>query len=664
VNHPIQREPDPRVFGVLHLTGQGWSVLAARTGESGQPTIIAAELFPPGRSGEIEPWLERHNVGEVICVLPAASVICRTCSLPDAPLEQLMPALRLQAEAHLLGIAPPHRLAMAVLDQAAGETSRTGLVLAWPPSAKVEPPPVSSRRHVSYVPDVACLAALLNGLRPAEPLMWVDRVSGSLALALTHASGAVFRSLREDAEDTAEWRAGVGRVLAETALNAGHGGAFVEDLVRRTTERLASTGQDPSVLLMPAEMLAVTAERLGEQSSPHDGEWWSRFGVAAGAVIARSVGGLTSLTRMRADAPAEQPSLVRKVTEALSNPATARRVVIAALLLLLLGPPALSALRLAVLSLRYPDDKLKSQLRQVHETSSRLIVYGELERTTWSATKILADISCNTPEGIELESIRINQGMFTVQGRALPRDGISARELVALMQKQLHDSGIFDNLTLNWGDADSYDHYQFQLTARIRNPYHRPTYGVEQDFGQWTVVHRRDGVRPEAAASSASAAAGRVSIPSADKPDHVDEVALADAGLHAGSTRNDAAPDRVANDEAAAGRAERGESIVRSPRTPPGAGNGASPIYGDAGRRDERGPTGLAPSVDIPPPLTESQVQALTDAEVMEMLGQVSRARNAARTRGDAELAERLKRDFDMLMDRRRGADAAAKGGA
>jgi hypothetical protein len=77
----------------------------------------------------------------------------------------------------------------------------------------------------------------------------------------------------------------------------------------------------------------------------------------------------------------------------------------------------------------------------------------------------------------------------------------------------------------------------------------------------------------------------------------------------------------------------------------------------------------LALSGAAPPPLNADMVNALTDAEVVDLLRTVSQARATARAHGDEVLSRRLALDFDMLMQRRRGvavedapdeADAAA----
>jgi hypothetical protein len=215
MNH-VKKTPtitsDPQILGVLHRTGRTWrAVVAAR--KNGQPEILAAREFPPDRLARLDEWLDEKNVGAVLCVLPAGSVICRTFSLPDAPPEQLEQALRLQAEAHLLGIAPPHRLGMAVLPNASGETTRTGLVLAWPEPAVFPVPP--TRRPMEFIADVGAIAALLNGHRPNESMLWLDREDGSVAMAITHSGGAIFRATREESASTEQWQRSVGRIRAE-----------------------------------------------------------------------------------------------------------------------------------------------------------------------------------------------------------------------------------------------------------------------------------------------------------------------------------------------------------------------------------------------------------------------------------------------------------------
>ena len=79
------RQSDPGVLAVLHLAGAGWHVLIADT-RAGRPEVTATRDFAASEAEAIGPWVDEHRADEAIVVLPAASVICRTCPLPDARL--------------------------------------------------------------------------------------------------------------------------------------------------------------------------------------------------------------------------------------------------------------------------------------------------------------------------------------------------------------------------------------------------------------------------------------------------------------------------------------------------------------------------------------------------------------------------------------------------
>lgn len=296
-------------------------------------------------------------------------------------------------------------------------------------------------------------------------------------------------------------------------------------------------------------------------------------------------------------------------------------------------------------------------------------------------TKMLADIACNTPEGIELEQVRITPNRtFTVNGRAIPADDRSATEVVTLMQDHLRQSGIFNEITLNWGDSDSFGHYSFELTARLHRPYFQYEYPVELDFGKYTMVDRRDGRMPGESGSggpladalamnelgSASDAAARSLEMKPDQPGsrrgddgsdfrapgngrtNIDRSAeqaerLADAG-----TAREVKPPAADSEKLNRSSGPSGSRISR-PFSP-----GRTP-YGDAGRiGDGSESVTMPPSEQIPEPLTEQQVNAMSVSEAREALLKVSTARRYARHRSDEELKERLEREFDWLMNRMR----------
>jgi Tfp pilus assembly protein PilN len=639
VSSPEHHPSDPAVLAVVHRAADGWRGLVAST-DGPRPRVIDTAEFSDGRA--LPAWLREHGAGGVLCVLPASTVICRTMTLPDAGDEQLDQALHLQAEAHLVGIAPPHRMGMAVLPGAPGETSRCGIVLAWPEAATFDPPPVATT--IEYAADVAALAALLDDDRPADPLMWVDRGDGSVALALSHANGAVFRAARENADSVADWTRQVSRVLAETALSVGHTPAFVDSAVEAVRGRLASLNGTTEALVIPRDIIEAAVPRL--DGAPGDPRWWSEYGVAAGALLART-GRLAPLTHLRSAPPREAPSRSRELVERLSRPRTAAFALLACALVLLLGPLVVHGLRLQILSLRHPD--LDEQLAAVEDARRQRAMYEELDRRAWPMTKLLSDIACNTPRGIELETLRITQGeIFTVSGLAKPVDGRTAAQVVEQMLANLNDSAIFADVGYTLRDGNAYGAFEFDLSANVVKPTRINEYPEELDYGRWTLAMRRDGEQP----GDGTAPAGADDADATPAPDEVADATPPVAGTTEPAGDTPTALVR-ADDDAAAARPTNGAG--RTPRTGRRP-TGDAPEAGSRSAMGERSTSGIAPSQDIPEILTPDQISALTVDEARDRLGRVAAARRYAR--GDDELQTQLKEQFELLMERVRKGDA------
>lgn len=592
-------------------------IVAARNGRA---SILEAQEYPAERVGEMEARLTAARAARLICVLPAASTVCRTVTLPSAEPDQLQQALQLQAETHLPADAAPYRTAMTVLPPAPGETSRTGILMFWPPTAMISAPPVNGR-PITYTPAVTALVALLDGLRPADPLMWLDRADGAFALAIAHPNGAVFRAAREAAGSAEDWTRRLTAALAETALNSGHTGAFVDSLVQSQEPVIASVEKDGAALIAPPELIDAARDRLdGAGAEPG---WWRRFGVLAGAALA-ATGDLAPLTSML-DAPAlEKPSMVTRTAEALSRPRNALLTVAVCLLLLALAPVAASGLRLGLLNLRYPD--IAEQERAIEQKRQQLEMYRALEREASSASKLLSDIVCNTPEGIELEKIDLKRDnksfTFTVRGEARPHGEFStAQEVVAIMQERLRESGIFGTPSLGLDDSNAYGHYQFELTAEIEHPHRRQKIepGGVLDFANWTLADRQRGQGPRIAS-------GTPPPPGGSEPETATDRVVVGPG----------------NDETRAGT-EPGGSSRRTLRTPPREG-----VLDHGDRSEDNVPERLAP----PPALTEAQINAMTIEEVKAHLPKIATARRHARDSDDEDLKERLQDEFQLLMDR------------
>jgi hypothetical protein len=614
VNRNQTTQLDSGILAALQQVGGGWRmlILAARNGRS---SVLEAGEYPAGRIGEIEARLTAARAGRVICILPAASAVCRTVTLPNAEPEQLQQALQLQAETHLPADAAPYRTAMTVLPPAPGETSRTGVLLFWPPTAMVAAPPVGGR-PIRYAPAVTALVELLDGLRPADPLMWLDRADGSFALAISHASGAVFRAARETASSSDDWTRRITAALAETALNSGHTGAFVDSLVQSQTAVIESVEADGAALIAPPEIIDAACRRLeGVRADP---TWWRRYGVLAGAALA-ATGALAPLTNML-DAPAvEKPSVFARAGQALSQPRTAFITAVICLLVLALTPVAASGLRLGFLKLRYPD--IAERERAIEQKRRQLAMYSALEEQAWCASKLLSDIVCNTPEGIELEKIDLDRDKltFTVRGLARPHAELSsAQEVIAVMQEQLDHSGIFTSTRFTLDDPNAYGHYQFDLTAEIAHPHRRERYepGGVLDFANWTLADRQRGEGPRIASGT---------VPATGESDtDAKQVAVAD------------------EDDGEFPEAATGGSSRERLRPPP---EGVI-------THQERGGDDIPERMTPPAPLTEAQINAMTIDEVKAYLPRIATARNHARGGADEELKERLQKEFQLLMTR------------
>jgi hypothetical protein len=627
-----QRTINATAVAVLHRTGRFWHALAAAM-DGPRPTVLATRDFPVDRTDGLRGWIGDNGVGHVICVLPASSVVCRTCTLPDAAPEQLEQALQLQAEAQLPDVAPPHRVAMAVLTAAIEDTNRSGIVVAWPESAAFEAPHVDC--EMTFAPDLASLAALLNGQRPPEPMMFVDSDGGSVALAITHANGVVFRGTRADTQSAEEWSDSVGRIMAETALNVGHTGPFVEKIVRDTRDVLATANGRAAALLAPPEIIETACERIAGTPGD-DATWWSTYGVAAGALLA-AANDLAPLTRLQEHPHEHGPSRIKRVAEVLATPRAATWSVVACLLVLAFGPVVASGLRLGMMKLRHPD--LQSRLAAVKDARAQHGIYKGLAGQSLPMTKILSDIACSTPEGIMLESVQVSRddNSFAVIGQALPTDGLKANEVVVRMQDHLLETGIFTEIDPTWREAGKGTRgYEFEMNAKIDQAYRRFDYaGADRDFGAYTLQHRKYGrPEPSTVASSDETDAGETAV---DEP--------VDAG------QEDPARDFVATvrDEVAGGTGATGADGGRR-RSVFGDGE----VAGGATREGTRGQRGAGGLRDIPQPITAEQVAAMTVAEARSMLTEFARARKAARSQGDDELSDRLNKEFNMLLKRLR----------
>jgi hypothetical protein len=623
---PIQF--DPTTIAVLQHAGASWTMLVADV-ERPVPHIRATEKLRSSDLQDLDALLDRHEVGRVICVLPAASIVCRTCVLPNIDPAELEQALHLQAEAQLLGSAEEHRLGMAVLPAGINEGNRTGLILAWPGEVPFTVP--ATRRAVTFTPDVAALAALLNGVRTQEPLTWVDLHDGSIATAVSHAGGVAFRATREEPADLDTWLRSVERTIAETALNVGHTAEYIDTTRALLHAHLSDLPAGEGRLVIPDELQESLARRItGEQQSAG---WWQTYGLSVGVALAVA-GPLEKLTNLLAQPPMEAPSIIERIVHGVSHPRTAMKVIVVCLLLIACTPLVASYIRYQALEWRHPDREARKE--SIDALKEQLSMYSDLERGTWPVSKLLSDIACNTPPGIDLELIRVTHGesiSITGVAKRIREKNITATQLVEQMQQHMEQSNLFGNITVRWGDPTAAGDYEFSVRADVLEPYRHNDYEIDQDFEKWTMQARVDNEPPPTQLADAGD-----DDPGSDNPGEVTANAPDDNGT------DDSTPDDSGPALASAGGDDPRDNggRVRDPRTDFGWGGGEG-TYSPG----DTPPDGVGSTIEIPDPVTAEQVERMSETQLHELLGQISTARNKASL--DDETAERLRNDWKLV---------------
>ena len=603
------------ILVVLHRQGEQWACLAGQPDLSGTVRIVDARMIADEQ--EIQPWIDSVKADSVRVIIPASETICRTCSLPDAGAEELDEAVRLQAESQLLGTAPSHRLAVAIMPSSPTDTVRTGLILAWPESSPWEGPPLESTPL--FVPDVAGLCALLNDTRPADPLLWVDRDESSLCMAFAHLQGIQVRGLREEfGLDTVSTL--ISSAVIETGLQAEVPIESLQVMADTASEKIGGASRS---LLLPQQVADQLTQRV-ELGDEVENAWYDHFGIACGVLLA-TASDLIPLTMLQRELPVIEPTLIEATRSQLSNRRIATWLIAAAIIILIFAPLFLNGMRYGLLQLAHPS--LDDQIDQSQQLDRQYAMYRAISSQAWPMTKLLGDIASSVPVGVDLEQIRLSHGQpLKLTGKA-KLDGQDAARLVTTMKDQLESTGVFDDVTLTWENPDTYGPRTFNITARVARPLLRPRYSEERDFAALTLAQRKYGI--DAVTTSGTQT-------------------LAQTTPGSGSTRPPVAARPPINKPTATppsneSSASRSASSSRRPTL--GTGDGTS--RGDSDSR--AGNTGTAMSGRIPDMLTAEQIEGMSAAEIREQLVKVSGAKKYARN--NQEVQDQLQDQFTLLME-------------
>lgn len=611
-----------------------------------------------------------------IALLAPGSVLCRTFELPQAEPSQLESALRLQVGAQQLGALPAWRTACMVLPMAVSG-GRLGVSVDWPESAgqPFTPRDLPPDGEALFAGDAACLATLLEQ-GASGPLVCVPSDRNCITFAFRTAKATVIRCSRLD---PAEWPACAETAVLESALRAGADAPAMRALLESLRESLAAAGEGGfGCTAVDRATLSARVTGAGDES------WWRGMGLVAAAAIAW-FGPMRALVSLRSRPAGERVTRVGELLNRIAEPQLATRLVVAALITLALAPPVVTGARLLLLRWKVGDLAAREQAIQAHR--QRLAMYGELQRRSWPMGKLLGDLACVTPEGVDWDDINLSQDRnVTIRGSARPQDGMSGTEVILKMERQMRDSRIFDKVQKKWDAPDSKGSVGFTLSAAVVRPTLRPSYPIAQDFGRKTLAERRYGpekpdqqepdapTEPPEASTLPSEPSLADAMPAATEPPASTPAAAAEAPKHSAPapTAGKKAPAALANKPSGKGGARAatkpqadkgdkgGEQTASAPAGEEPAADGAAKGGKGARRTTGSGSTGLArrsertpgsSDVDFkpPPPLSDADIAAMTREEALAAVSKVSEARQRVPA-DDEETRKRLKSEFDKLM--------------
>ena len=602
----------PDLMMIVHHAGSIFRCLFVN--EKTQAIVDAIEINNEDKLGSL---IAERTPGTLLSILSGSATICRTSLLPDTDDVQLQEALRLQAEARLLGGTPPHRRAVAAMQSTLGESNRVGLIIAWPEETSHSIPNVL--RDGAFIPETGAIAALFNGCRPDEPIVVADQTDGSVSLAITCPQGIAFRSTRENNATVPLFHQGTIRAVKETATLHNHTAEYTEKLVHTLEENILANQSDETLVIIPDEIKTSASSRLGNTNPEQS--WWNTWGVAVGAAIATN-SPLSSLATMRFKAPIFNPSKVERFVNSISQGKTALRLGIAAILLLAIGPALFSGIRLSLLEYLNPD--IETKYEAVVSARKKNIVYAELTKSAWPMSKLIADILNCTPQGIEVESMRLDVGEpVTIRGRVLDADGYTAAELIAIMEETLLSYHVFRDIKFSYDSAGTYGDRDFDISATVMNPLKRPRYTKENDFGLWTLAMRQSGIAPHDGILEDDESANL-----SEEPTSILGAANVD------STPSPTTPAYVDDNESREDRSRRSRSDDSGSDANSRSGNRAG---GTVASR-------------LPEPLTAEQINIMTLGEAKIALKDVSQG--LSRVGSDSDAKKRLREEMRMLLDR------------
>jgi Tfp pilus assembly protein PilN len=614
-------------------------------------------------AASLEERLLEARCGRLVAMLPSTATLVRTVHVPAGSALQVESAIRIEAEARLLGSAPAHRSGLGLISLE-GPTP-TGLVVAWPEALDPDLPEMTSEIDVTWVPEIACLA-LLAGDAPTTLTAVID-ADGSTSAVVPTPYGPVFRATRGDSSRPAESR--LRPLVAESLLGVNVDPGSIEQTVARLVEDVDRHLIGDS-LLLPADADATIQPLIDR---PLDDLTDLDPASARLLVAARGVarGDNAELAGLRRYEHREKPTFLGAVANRLSDGRTAVTIATIALLLLIISPLAFSGLRLMIMRGKVDDlGSLEDRVRRVENLKK---VYEELDQQAWSVTKLLGDISNLMPEQIELVSVTLTHGEpVTVTGVAKRDADMTGFDIVFDFNRRLRSSGVFLNEgprpSIEQPDARGYS--EFKVTAEVADPLRQIRPNPEDDYAVLTYRDRRYGpvdddgyliIDPTARQERIDSMIARgidltASLPPAQAKVDSSSRARAETPSAPPPRRSSEAP-KDSGEDVASAPPSRDRSEARSRDRDDARSRERSSTSGRA-RDTARNSGQSAPAsrdsirtrvIEIPETMSSEEIKTLSNAEAKARLAKIAGARNAPNATDEQKQA--MKMEWDILLN-------------
>lgn len=671
ISTPSANEPDRKIV-ILRRRPGGWSALLG-TASGGTPTVEETRFFEQARHTEegettaptdLEAWLDENGTAEVHMLIPGGLTISRVLNLTPEEDEDPDQTLHIQAESHLLGGAPAHRVGMVAIPERYQGSSQ-GIVMTWPETTAIDAPPVVEQP--ACIPETAALLAMTPREKMDTPLLHVDRATESLSMIMEVDGRLVVRSTRESNQDESAWKDAVCHAVVETAVTANESLEAAESMRRMIHDALQGHEE---FLLIPAaskQSLDKNVQGTGDDS------WWQEWGILVGGFLA-AAGPLQPLTTLLQNRPVQSGGVLGETVRAFSMKSLVIPILVAALFTITLLPIVSAWTRLQIIENKIDDQQKLTEVLKTTEMQKGL--YKEISKRSWPMTKLLGDLANCVPLGIEAESIILNEGDSVIlRGSAGAYKGSSPTDLIETMLLRMDETDVFSDFNYSEEPINSGGRVNFSIIARVQNPFIQIR-SFQHDFAKTSHAQLRyphafneDGTPIGSTSASSTSSSGNTASASAESPTQL-------AGQSDGSdpssgtmrtARSDTGSESDGSAPAGVGRSSLlgprgGASSTRRPTSSSsrsgsviGSTSGATRRSQGTGARSSGGP---APVPESP---TNNELAAMTKSEAKDLLTRIAEARQ--RDDLDEATNDRLKTDFNRVLEHMRTASDDGGGG-